>query len=473
MNGEGLDNRRVRVRRQRSRILKKSECERSEILPTNIDFEQSISYITHDNVENQVNQTDMIFSPIKYNENGNTFKTDCVISTPADVDDTTPEEPKRVVIINPDINKGSTDSSKIRGRVRRRRSSRGIVSADKEVKESQEKVVEVINEIQEAECAELGDISAIGVSHIECDNNINEGSSLLKSPTRRRRRRHHREKENETSLIDINELIEITALDDQKQPIENDIPIIQPPDESHVQVFTKKRRYSLNNAVIDEPSIQPNIEAQCDGPNVAPEPRLTVEELVAANVRRSKTYKVVRQERTLSTIKDFKLLRGDKVLMVGKTKGVIDKNVYIMIGEEVHLSSKDHDFILHVNTSSQYYELHRDKHKTIVLKCNGISKPVYYNRVFDVNVLRENGKLLNLKSMLPHVRDDGKYVLRFGPTFVRDSIRNMILEDSKGRRLVIVKRVNEYELEIDVSISAKIPYYNIFAIGIASWICNR
>ena len=169
----------------------------------------------------------------------------------------------------------------------------------------------------------------------------------------------------------------------------------------------------------------------------------------------------------------FSFIHENTLLFSAKTSDFNHNMVYISANKECHIKGI-HDFLLIATNFHKNFELKHDNDSKSLLDIEVSEKtePLKYARYFDLHIYNEDGITVDLNTEMPHKNSKGQYVLSFGPTFIKDSIKNAILLDSKKNRRIIVRKISDDLLNIElIPGEDNIPLYAAFSFGLASWLC--
>lgn len=180
-------------------------------------------------------------------------------------------------------------------------------------------------------------------------------------------------------------------------------------------------------------------------------------------------YRVTRTKSQLSHY-TFQFFSRDQCLMSAfssNTRKSVDFKVQELFEQDDILIGS-----MSVSKNRRKFNLSSNGKEVMSASVSTVKKPIFYDRFFTVNLKSPdtNKRDVVLRTMMPKVRPDGKLSMNFRGKFAKKSIKNMILINNAEEKAIIVRRIGESELEIEVS-----PLINdnlkIFAFGVMSWIC--
>ena len=105
--------------------------------------------------------------------------------------------------------------------------------------------------------------------------------------------------------------------------------------------------------------------------------------------------------------------------------------------------------VLHIENRKRRFTLvNPDGRMVLICDCQTVSDPIPYTRFFVAKVW-VNDQTIYLRSELPRVKEDGRYVINFGGKFTKHSFRNSILLAPDNGRSIIIRKIADNDLELE------------------------
>ena len=105
--------------------------------------------------------------------------------------------------------------------------------------------------------------------------------------------------------------------------------------------------------------------------------------------------------------------------------------------------------LLHFEAKKRRFSLVRpDGEMVMFCECKSIKEPISYSRFF-ISKIWVNRTAILLRSELPRIAEDGRYVISFGGKFTKHSFRNSILLAPDNRRSLVVRKIAKNDLEVE------------------------
>lgn len=164
----------------------------------------------------------------------------------------------------------------------------------------------------------------------------------------------------------------------------------------------------------------------------------------------------------------FSFRLGINIILYAKSRGPTSNSVYISKNPDIHIKSKQYEYILLVMNHSKKFvlkEINSEEELMIILMDNDYGVE-YGPRKIEIFWPKDNLKHV---SRIPKRTKKGDWTLNFGSKFVITSIKNAIILDENAKPTLIVRKVEKEKLQIEVVRKYK-PIY-LFAFAIASFIC--
>lgn len=157
----------------------------------------------------------------------------------------------------------------------------------------------------------------------------------------------------------------------------------------------------------------------------------------------------------------------NNIILYAKSRGPGNNSIYISSNPDIHIKSKQYEYILSIMNHSKKYilkEVNSDEELMIIHMDNdyGIE---YGPRKIKIFWPQDN---LEHVSRIPHRNRNG-WSLKFGKKFVITSKKNAIILDENAKPSLLVRKIEKKVLQVEVNRKYK-PIY-LFAIAIASFIC--
>lgn len=154
-------------------------------------------------------------------------------------------------------------------------------------------------------------------------------------------------------------------------------------------------------------------------------------------------------------------------ILYAKSRGPTNNCVYISSNQDIHIKSKQYEYVLFVMNRSKKYvlkEINSDE-ELMIIHMDDDYGVEYGPRKIQLFWPKDNLKHV---SRIPN-RNKDVWSLNFGKKFVIKSIKNAIILDENAKRSLLIRKIEKEQLQVEAYRKYK-PIF-LFAFAIASFIC--